>query len=85
MRLDAVAAGTGNVTDLQFHDLEVHIADWKDYLKKDQGITNISDADPSVYEDIQGVARKMVRMNPDFQKVWDKYYAREYGPLTAPI
>jgi hypothetical protein len=85
MRLDAVAAGTGNVTDLQFHDLEVHIADWKDYLKKDQGITNISDADPSVYEDIQGVAREMVRMNPDFQKVWDKYYAREYGPLTAPI
>lgn len=43
------------------------------------------DAPPAVFEVVQREAQRRVRQDPKFKGIWNKFYARDFGPLEAQL
>jgi len=88
----ARAAGdpaTATVTDLQLAEMERQVALVRDELRY-QGVDvtvgdGFLDAPPWAFEYIQELGVRMLRQNPEWQRMWSQYYESTFGPLEAKL
>lgn len=83
-RLDTVRYSPDEATesDLLFKRMEDEIAYLTEVLKQ-QGITQTEDWPPEMQERIRGVGIEMAAKNPSFDRLWARFYARDFGPISS--
>lgn len=84
-RIDTVmyAPEEATASDLMFVQVEREIAGIKEYLAQ-QGITQVEDWPPEMQERVRGVGIEMA-VNPSFERLWRRFYARDFGPITSKV
>lgn len=70
--------------DYQFAQMEETLAALKTVMAQ-YGISDWEDAPPSEYARVKGVAVEMVRANPAFLMVWNKFYRNDFGDITSDV
>jgi hypothetical protein len=73
-----------SVTDVQFVEFDAFLANEKRVLDQ-YGITEWEDAAPEDFDRIRAAALRMAAQNPSFEMVYNKFYQRDFGPLTTGV
>jgi hypothetical protein len=73
-----------SLSDQFVDEMESRIARIKEVLGQ-RGITAVEDWPPDMMARVRGVAIDMAANNPGIERLWGKFYAREFGPITSAV
>jgi hypothetical protein len=80
---DTRAGVRPRLDDTMIAEFELQLAEIKNDLRLRAGIESLDDAPPAVFNEIIKRSVANARLNPRWRALWDLYYAKHFGPITA--
>ncbi|MBA3403438.1 MAG: hypothetical protein H0U13_01955 [Gemmatimonadaceae bacterium] len=63
-------------------EFETVLGGYREQLSLTTGSSDLTDAPPEIFTDLLRISEGFAERNPNWVRIWDRFYAKELGPIT---